>query len=167
MFGNSANDTLFSLVLNLGSPELLDGGSQTVRSGVQIQKTEHGEERHNQVEDLEGLSQMLQVNDVQKHNGSAVITPHVAHTDASMQRVQNTHNIVDRNLSVNAASYHLRKERRGPERRKWGKEQQRSAGSSGRSSREDWWNRLDVSQTNASKQFQRPTQRFAGFAGDE
>ena len=61
LFGNSGNDTLLSLVLNLRSPELLDGGSQSVRSGVQIQKTEHGEERHDQIEDLEGLSQMLHV----------------------------------------------------------------------------------------------------------
>ena len=39
------------------------------------------------------------------HNRSAVITPHVAHTDASMQRIQNTHNIVDGNLHVNVASH--------------------------------------------------------------
>ena len=105
MFGNSGNDTLFSLVLNLGSPELLDGGSQTVRSGVQVQKTEHGKDRHNQIEDLEGLSQMLHVRGKRQPNRSAVITPHVAHTNASMQRIQNTHNIVDGDLHVNVASH--------------------------------------------------------------
>ena len=46
---------------------------------------------------------------------------------------------------------HLHKEQRGPERRKWGKEQQRSAGSSGRSSREDWWNHLGINEIKSLK----------------
>ena len=48
---------------------------------------------------------MLYVRRKKQPNRSAVITPHVAHTDASMERIQNTHNIVDGNLHVNAASH--------------------------------------------------------------
>lgn len=48
---------------------------------------------------------MLHVRGKRQTNRSAVITPHVAHTDASMQRIQNTHNIVDGDLAVNAASH--------------------------------------------------------------
>ena len=50
-----------------------------------------------------------------------------------------------------ALRIHLHKEQRGPERRKWGKEQQRSAGSSGRSSHEDWWNHLRISESKTAK----------------
>ena len=48
---------------------------------------------------------MLHVKRERQPNRSAVITPHVAHTDASVQRIQNTHNIVDGDLHVNAASH--------------------------------------------------------------
>ena len=46
---------------------------------------------------------------------------------------------------------HLHKEQRGPERRKWGRGRQRSAGSSGRSSREDWWNHLGINEIKSLK----------------
>ena len=121
MFGNSGNDTLFSLVLNLGSPELLDGGSQTVRSGVQVQKTEHGMDRHDKIEDIDGLSLILHVRWKRQTNRSAVITPHVAHTDASMQRIQNTHNIVDGDLAVNAASHSPTQRAEGARTKEMGK----------------------------------------------
>ena len=46
---------------------------------------------------------------------------------------------------------HLHKEQRGPERRKWERGRQRSAGSSGRSSREDWWNHLGINEIKSLK----------------
>ena len=54
-------NTLVSLILDLGSPELLDCGGQTIGGGVEIDETEDGKERHNQIEDLEGLTDMLRL----------------------------------------------------------------------------------------------------------
>ena len=56
---------------------------------------------------------MLGVRNGYKENRSAVITPHVAHTDASVQRVQNTHNIVDGNLVVHDHLHKYAKSRGG------------------------------------------------------
>ena len=50
---------LLSLILDLGSPELLDSGGQTIGGGVEVNETEDGQKRHNQIEDLEGLADML------------------------------------------------------------------------------------------------------------
>ena len=97
--------TLVSLVLDLGSPELLDGGRQTIGSSVEVDETEDGQQRHDQIEDLEGLADVLIVTKSTRHYGSSVIAPDMAHTNASMQRIQNTHNIVDGDLHVNVASH--------------------------------------------------------------
>ena len=95
--------TLVSLVLDLGSPELLDGGGETIGSGVEVDKTEHSEERHNQVEDLESLAHVLHVTPRENAHRSAVIAPDVAHTDASVQRIQHAQHVVNRHLPVRNA----------------------------------------------------------------
>ena len=52
-------NTLVSLVLDLGSPELLDGGRQTIGGRVEVDQTEDSQQRHDQIEDLEGLADVL------------------------------------------------------------------------------------------------------------
>ena len=89
---------LVSLVLNLRSPELLDGGGETIGSGVEVDKTEHSEERHNQVEDLESLAHVLHVNHRENAHRSAVIAPDVAHTDASVHGVKDAKDVVNGHL---------------------------------------------------------------------
>ena len=108
---------LVSLVLNLRSPELLDGGGETIGSGVEVDKTEHSEERHNQIEDLESLAHMLHVIPHESPHRSAVIAPDVAHTDAAVHGVQHTEDVVNRDLHVNVLRQTLRK---------WQKEQERT-----------------------------------------
>ena len=92
--------TLVSLVLDLGSPELLDGGGQTIGGGVEVDETEDSQQRHDQIEDLEGLADVLIVTKSTRHYGSSVIAPDMAHTDASMQRIQHAQHVVNRHLPV-------------------------------------------------------------------
>ena len=52
--------TLFSL-LHLRSPESLNGGSQTIGSGIQVEKTHHTEEREEEGNDSQGLAENLHI----------------------------------------------------------------------------------------------------------
>ena len=94
---------LVSLVLNLRSPELLDGGGETIGSGVEVDKTEHSEERHTQVEDLESLAHVLHVIPRKHTHRSGVIAPNVAHTDASVHGVKDAKDVVDGHLERDMA----------------------------------------------------------------
>ena len=94
---------LVSLVLNLRSPQLLDRGSQTIGRGVEVDKTEHSEERNDQVEDLESLAHMLRVIPHESTYRSAVIAPDVAHTDASMHGVKDAKDVVNGHLERDMA----------------------------------------------------------------
>lgn len=93
-------NTLVSLVLDLGSPELLDGGRQTIGGGVEVDETEDGQQRHDQIEDLEGLADVLTLTTSTRNYRSSVIAPDVAHTDASVQRIQHAQHVVNRHLPV-------------------------------------------------------------------
>lgn len=55
------NDSLLSLIRDLRSPQLLEGGSQSIGSGLQVEKTEHGNQGDDEISNLEGLSPHLQV----------------------------------------------------------------------------------------------------------
>ena len=50
---------LLYLLLNPGSPERLNGSSQSIRSGIEEQKAKHPKKRHKQSCNLQGLSQNL------------------------------------------------------------------------------------------------------------
>ena len=111
---------LVSLVLNLRSPQLLDRGSQTIGRGVEVDKTEHSEERHNQVEDLESLAHVLHVTPRENAHRSAVIAPDVAHTNAAVHGVQHAEDVVNRDLHVNVLRQTLRRWQKEQERKKRG-----------------------------------------------
>ena len=97
---------LLTLVLNLGSPQSLDSGSQTIRGSIEEQKAEHSKKRDEQCCNLEGLPKDLQVTLTQKRDRAAVITVHMAHTDASVQRIQHTQNVIDRDLGIRNLQNH-------------------------------------------------------------
>ena len=109
---------LVSLVLNLRSPQLLDRGSQTIGRGVEVDKTEHSEERNDQVEDLESLAHMLRVIPHESTYRSAVIAPDVAHTNAAVHGVQHAEDVVNRDLHVNVLRQTLRRWQKEQERKK-------------------------------------------------
>ena len=111
---------LVSLVLNLRSPQLLDRGSQTIGRGVEVDKTEHSEERNDQVEDLESLAHMLRVIPHESTYRSAVIAPDVAHTNAAVHGVQHAVDVVNRDLHVNVLRQTLRRWQKEQERKKRG-----------------------------------------------
>ena len=111
---------LVSLVLNLRSPQLLDRGSQTIGRGVEVDKTEHSEERNDQVEDLESLAHMLRVIPHESTYRSAVIAPDVAHTNAAVHGVQHAEDVVNRDLHVNVLRQTLRRWQKEQERKKRG-----------------------------------------------
>lgn len=98
---------------------------------------------------------------------SAIVTKDMAHTNASVERIQNAQNVINRNLGLSNLSNSIRKEQTAPTRKKQEPSKQRSTGCNGRSSRGDWWNRLEMSGTREAKPFQRPSQRFLGLAGEE
>ncbi len=111
---------LVSLVLNLRSPQLLDRGSQAIGRGVEVDKTEHSEERNDQVEDLESLAHMLRVIPHESTYRSAVIAPDVAHTNAAVHGVQHAEDVVNRDLHVNVLRQTLRRWQKEQERKKRG-----------------------------------------------
>ena len=53
-------NTLFSL-FHLRSPKSLNGGSQTIRSGIQVEKTHHTEKRKEEGDDSQGLAEHLHI----------------------------------------------------------------------------------------------------------